>query len=147
SLGAEAIAPVLKFSDFEISGTGRVVYSFGMSKTWPLEGFAVPGTASGSVSWAEAALGPRVSYLFSGPIVPYLEVRLHWLGSAFEMSETLGDLAGRETKRVGGDFAFSAALGADASVTDRIALKVLAGILPFAGGTDGLLSVGILYKF
>ncbi len=147
SLAAEAVAPFLKFSDFEISGTGRVVYSFGMSKTWPIEGFAVPGEAAGRMSWAEASVGPRVSYVFSGGIVPYLEVRVHWLGAAFKMTETLGDLVGNETKRVRGDFSFSAALGADASVTDRIVVKARAGILPFAGGVDSLLSVGILYKF
>ncbi len=147
SLGAEAVVPLHKFSEFEISGTGRIVYSFGMSKTWPLEGFAVVGKAAGSSSWVEAALGPRVSYLFFGRVVPYVEVCARWLGAGFEMTETLGDLVGNETKRVRGDFAFSVALGADASVTDRIAIKARAGILPFAGGVDSLLSVGVLYKF
>ena len=147
SLGAEAVAPLLKFSDFEISGTGRFVYTFGISKTWPLEGFAVEGKASGSASWAEAALGPRVTYVFSGPVVPYLEICLRWLGAGFKMAETLEDLVGSQTRRVGGDFSFSAVLGADFSVSDRIAVKAKAGILPFAGGVDRLLSVGILYKF
>lgn len=147
SLGAEAVAPILEFSDFEISGTGRFVYSFGMSKTWPLEDFAVAGKAAGSTSWAEASLGPRVSYLFFGRVVPYVEVSVRWLGSGFEMTETLGDLVGNETKRVRGDFSFSAVLGADFAATDRIAVRTRAGILPFAGGVDSLLSVGVLYKF
>ena len=147
SLGAEAVAPLLKFSDFEISGTGRLVYSFGMSKTWPLEGFAVEGKAAGSASWAEAALGPRVTYVFSGRVVPYLEICVRWLGAGFKMTETLGDLVGSQTKHVRGDISFSAVLGADFSVTDRIAVKAKAGILPYAGGVDSLLSVGVLYKF
>jgi len=147
SLGVEALAPLLKFSDFEISGTGRFVCSFGMSKTWPIEGFVVEGKAAGSTSWAEAALGPRLSYLFFGRVVPYVEVCARWLAAGFEMTETLGDLVGNETKRVRGDFSFSAALGADVAVSDRIAVKARVGIVPFAGGTDSLLSVGILYKF
>jgi hypothetical protein len=146
-LGAEAVAPVLKFSDFEISGTGRFVYSFGMSKTWPIEDFAVAGQAVGRSSWTEAALGPRISYLFFGRIVPYVEVSVRWLGAEFGMTETLSDLVGKETKRVRGDFSFSAVLGADFSATDRIAVRARAGILPFAGGIDSLLSVGVLYKF
>jgi hypothetical protein len=147
SLGAEAVAPLLKLSDFEISGTGRFVYSFGMSKTWSLEGFAVEGKAVGSSSWAEAALGPRVSYLFFGRVVPYVEVCARWLGAGFAMTETLADLVGKETKRVRGDFSFSAVLGADAAVTDHIAVKGRAGVLPYAGGVDSLLSIGVLYKF
>src|SRR5512135_1698988 len=147
SLGAEAVAPLLRFSDFEISGTGRFVYSFGMSKTWPLEDFAVPGKAVGRSSWAEAALGPRVSYLFFGRFVPYIEVGVRWLGAGFRMSETLEDLVGQETKRVRGDFSFSAVLGADFSATDRIAVRARAGILPFAGGVDSLFSIAVLYKY
>jgi len=147
TLGAEAVVPIRKFSDFEISGTGRFVYSFGMSKTWPLEDFAVDGEAEGRSSWAEIAAGPRVSYLFFGRVVPYAEVCLRWLRSGFRMTETLEDLGGTETKRVRGDVSFSVALGADAVVSDRLAVRGKVGILPFAGGVDSLLSLGILYKF
>jgi hypothetical protein len=38
-------------------------------------------------------------------------------------------------------------VGADAAVTGRISVKAKAGIMPYAGGIDGLLSIGILYKF
>jgi opacity protein-like surface antigen len=147
AFGAEVVAPFLKLSDFEIAGTGRIVYSFGMSKTWPLEGFAVDGKASGESSWFEMAAGPRVSYHFFGRVVPYLEFCARWLGAGFKMTETLEDLDGTEKKQVRGDFAFSAALGADAAVTDRISIKAKAGILPFAGGVDGLISIGVMYKF
>jgi hypothetical protein len=147
AFGAEVVAPVAKFSDFEISGTGRFVYAFAMSKTWPLVDFAVEGEARGESNWAEAAVGPRVSYLFFGRVIPYVEICARWLGAGFKMTETLADLSGTESKRVGGDFSFSAALGADAAVTDRIAVKARAGILPYAGGVDGLISVAVLYKF
>jgi hypothetical protein len=63
------------------------------------------------------------------------------------MGETLGELAGSETKKVGGDFAFGAALGVDAEVSRRIALRGQIGILPFAGGVDTVATVGVLYRF
>ncbi len=146
-LGAEGFVPVRRFSDFEISGTGRLVYSFGMSRTWTLEGFAVPGRATGQSNWFEAAAGPRLSYLIFGRVVPYLEVWARWLTAGFEMSEALEDLTGTETKRVRGNFGISASLGADAAVTDRISVRAKAGFRPYVGGVDGLFSVGVLYKF
>jgi hypothetical protein len=118
-----------------------------MSKTWPLEGFAVEGEARGSSSWLEAAVGPRLSYLFFGRVVPYLEICARWLRADFEMSETLEDLGGAEKKLVRGDLQLSFALGADAAVTDRIVIEAKAGILPYTGGVNGLVSLGVLYKF
>jgi hypothetical protein len=41
-LGAELEALLLKSGGFEIKAAGRFVSSFGMSRTWPLEGFAGP---------------------------------------------------------------------------------------------------------
>jgi hypothetical protein len=147
TLGLEALTPIAKFQDFEISGTGRVVYSFGLSKTWALTDFAVPGTAKGKASWLEAAAGPRLSYVFFGRIVPYLEVWARWFRAAFDMTETLADLGGSQGRRVRGDLSLSAALGADAKVSDRVTVKAKLAILPFAGGVDGLAAIGIAYKF
>jgi hypothetical protein len=147
ALGAETVVPIRKLSDFEISGTGRIVYSFGMSKTWALEDFAVAGKAVGESSWLEAAAGPRLSYVVSAWIVPYVEVWARWLHADFDMTETLGDLAGRQSRSVHGDLEFSVALGADANVTDRIAVKAKAGFLPYAGGVDGVGTIAILYRF
>lgn len=146
-LGAEAAVPIKKFSDFELGGTGRFLYSLGVSKTWPIEDFAVEGEARGKAGWMEAAVGPRLSYFFFGRVVPYAELSLRWLRADFRMTETLADLSGTELKLVRGDLSFCAALGADATVTDRISVKAKAGIMPYAGGVDGLLSIGILYKF
>lgn len=146
-LGAELVAPLLKRGDFEISAAGRFVLSFGMSKTWPLEGFAVEGEATGKPSWIEASVGPRFAYLFFGRVVPYVEVSARWLQADFRMTETLGDLDGVEKKQVNGDLAFSVSLGADAKVSDRLAVKAKAGFIPYAGGVDALASVGLLYRF
>jgi len=147
ALGVDVDAPLYKFSDFEIGGTARFVYSIGMSTTWPLEGFAVEGEARGSSSWMEAAVGPRLSYLFFGRVVPYLEICARWLRADFEMRETLEDLSGAEKKLVRGDLQLSFAIGADAAVTDRIVIEAKAGILPYTGGVNGLASLGVLYKF
>jgi hypothetical protein len=146
-LGAELEAPLIEYGDFEIKAAGRLVSSFGMSKTWPLEGFAVEGKAKGRSNWMEASAGPRVAYLLSGAFVPYLEVSARWLRADFRMEETLEDLQGRETKRIKGDFSFSVALGGDARVSDRLTIKAKAGFIPYAGGVDALASVGLLYLF
>lgn len=147
ALGAEAEAPLKKFGRFEIRAAGRLVYHFGMTKTWPLEGFAVEGRATGQPSWLEVAAGPRVAYLASGRIVPFLELSGRMLWAAYRMTEVLGEIEGRETKKVSGDLAAELAAGANARVTDRIALEVRIGVLPRAGGADAGFSLGFLYGF
>jgi hypothetical protein len=146
AFGAEARVPVKRISDFEISGTGRFVYSFGMTRTWPLEGFAVEGRADGSMDWLEAAIGPRIAYRGFGKILPFLELSARWLRAGFAMKETLDDLAGRETKRAS-KVSAGLALGAEAELTGRIGLNARAGIVPRAGGVDALVTAGCRYKF
>ncbi len=146
-LGAELESHLLNYRNFEIKAAGRFVSSFGMSKTWPLEGFAVDGEAKGRSNWMEASAGPRVAYIFSDMFVPYLEVNIRWLRADFRMEETLDDLVGLETKRVKGDLSFGVALGGDARVSDRLTIKAKAGFVPRSGGADALFSVGLLYAF
>jgi len=146
-LGAEAGAALKRLGDFEIGAVGRFVYNFGMSKSWPLEGFAVDGQATAQPSWLELAVGPRVVYGAFDRVVPYVEVTARMLWAGIRMTEVLGELEGRETKRVNGDFAVAVALGADARVTDRIAVKGKAGIMPTTGGIDTVFSFGVLYGF
>lgn len=146
-LGAELEALLLKSGDFEIKAAGRFVSSFGMSRTWPLEGFAVVGEAKGRSNWMEASAGPRLAYLLSDAFVPYLEVNARWLRADFRMEETLEDLQGHEKKLVKGDLSFSVALGGDTRVSDRLTIKAKAGLVPYAGGADVLASVGLLYMF
>ena len=133
-------------SGFEISGTGRFVYSFGMKRTWPLEGFAVEGQAEGSADWMEAAIGPRVAYLGFDKIRPFLEISCRWLHTGFAMTETLDDLTGRETKRAS-KLSAGVALGAEAELSGRISFEARAGFVSRAGGVDGLAVAGLRYKF
>jgi hypothetical protein len=146
ALGAEAAVPLGRFSSFEIGGAGRIVYSMGMKKTWPLEGFAVEGEAEGTMRWVEAAIGPRVAYRSLDKIVPYLEITLRWLHANFEMTETLGDLGGREARSADG-VAVGLAVGADADIAGRFAVRAKAGLVPGSRGTGWLASIGVLYKF
>lgn len=146
-VGAELEAPVLAFGDFEIKAAGRFLSSFGMSKTWPLEDFAVDGQAKGRTNWMEASAGPRLAYLFFGGFVPYLEVSARWLTADFRMDETLDDLQASEKKRVKGDFSIGISLGGDARVSDRLVVRAKAGFIPFAGGVDALASIGLSYVF
>jgi hypothetical protein len=146
AFGAEALVPVRRFSDFEISGTARFVYSFGMKKTWPLEGFAVEGRAEGTASWMEAAIGPRIAYHGFGRVLPFLEISCRWFHAGFAMRETLDDLAGRETKGAS-RLSAGVALGAEAELSGPLSVKARAGIVPCSGGVDGLFTAGLLYKF
>lgn len=146
-LGAELDAVLFDFRDFEISAHGRFVSSYGLARTWPLEDFAVPGQAEGKANWMEASAGPRLAYRFSGGFVPYLEVAARWLQADVRMEETLDDLHGTEQKRVQGDFSLSVSLGGDIQLTERLMIRAQAGIAPFAGGVDGLASVGLVFAF
>jgi hypothetical protein len=146
-LGAELEAALFDLGDVEIGAAGRFVSSFGLARTWPLEGFAVPGEASGKVNWMEASAGPRVMYRVSRVFAPYLEAAVRWFRVDARMDETLEDLHGSEKKSVSGDVAFSFALGADIPLSERLKVRAKAGIAPFAGGVDGLASVGLAYAF
>lgn len=147
AVGTEVRARFLKSGDFEIRGVGRIVSSFGLTRTWPLEGFAVPGETSGRLNWTEASVGPEVSYLFFGKFIPSLEVFARWLWVDFKMDQTLGDLTGAETKRVKADLAFGASLGGEYPLSGRLTLTARAGILPYPGGVDSMASAGFRYKF
>jgi hypothetical protein len=147
SLAAEAAVPVRNFGDFEIGAAGRIVYSFGIARSWPLEGFAVEGKATGEPTWFEISVGPRVAYRALGRVVPFAELSARLLWAGFRMSETLGELTGAETKHVRGDFALALAAGADVRASDRITVRAKAGIMPASGGADGLLSLSMLYSF
>ena len=146
-LGAGVSAPVARSGAIEIGAAARIVYSMGLTKSWTLEGFAVEGRAEGRPDWMELAVGPRVTVVSLGRVRPYLEATARWLRADFRMTEVLGDLEGEELKRVGGDLAVGLAVGADAMLTDHVALVAKAGVMPRAGGLDGLAAAGLLYRF
>jgi hypothetical protein len=146
-LGAGVRARLLTFGNFEIEGVGRFVYSLGFKTTWPLQGFAVPGNATGRPAWLEGSGGARLSYGSSGRFVPYAVVQASFFSGSFAMDEILGDLTGHEAKKLKSKNLLEVTLGADFRVAERLTLRAEAGILPYAGAVDGVASAGFLYRF
>lgn len=147
AVGAEVRTRLVKTGEFEIKGVGQIASSFGLERTWPLEGFAVPGEARGRLNWTEVSVGPEISYLSFGAFIPSLEVFARWLWVDFKMDQTLGDLTGAETKRVKAALAFVASLGGEYALSERLTLSARVGIMPYAGGVDGTASAGFRYRF
>jgi hypothetical protein len=146
-LSAGGRARLLSPGDFEIEGAARFVYSLGLKKSWPMEGFTVPGEATGKPTWIEVSAGPRVSYLASEKLVPYLSLSACLFSGNFDLAETLGDLSGREKKNIRGKSLLEVSLGADYKISPRFNLRAEAGFLPYAGGVDGVVSAGLLFLF
>jgi len=146
-LGAAVRVRLARIGAFEIGADGRFVSSLGLSKTWALAGFAVEGTVKGSPTWFEAAGGPRISYVGTGRLVPYLTVMADWLSGKFTLDQSLGDLTGHEAKKVTGKGFLAASAGADWEFSDRLLLRGEAGVLPYSGGMDFRASLGLFYRF
>jgi hypothetical protein len=147
ALGAEARYRFMKSGDFEIKGMGRIVSSFGIARTWPMEGFAVPGESIGRLNWTEVSFGPEAAYLFFGKFVPSIEVSARWLWVGFKMDQTLDGLQGTETKSVKADFGVGVSLRGEYQLSRHITLTAKAGILPYPGGVDSMASAGFHYAF
>jgi hypothetical protein len=147
ALAAEIRAFLLRTGDFEIEGVGRIVSSFGFTKTWPLEGFAVEGNTRGRPVWFEATAGGRITTAFFGRFRPYLLVAGNFLWASFEMDQTLEDLVGSETKKGRGKSALATAFGASYEVNPRFSVIAEAILLPYPGGIDSSLSLGLSLAF
>ena len=146
-LSAGGRARLISLDNFEIEGAGRFVYSLGLKKSWPMEGFTVPGEATGKPTWVEVSAGPRVSYMVSDKFVPYLNLSACLFSGNFDLAETLGDLSGREKKHVRGKSLLEVSLGADYRISGRFSISAEAGFLPYPGGADGAVSAGLLFLF
>ena len=146
-VGAGFRARLLRHGKLEIEGVGRFVYCLGSTKGWTLEGFAVEGHATGRPAWIEATLGPRISLVAGGKLVPFLTISGNWFSGSFKMTETLGDLSGSEKKTVRAKGFIEISLGARYQVSKRACFTAEAGFLPRSGGVDGALSAGLTYRF
>ncbi len=146
-LGAGLRGRFFRSGDFEIEGAARFVYSFKLSKTWTLEDFSVPATATGGPTWMRVTVGPRFLYHASDKVTPYLSVSADWFSGHFEIAEDIGDLSGQEKKKVNGKGMADIALGLDYRISNKVTLRAEAGFLPYSGGVDTALSVGFLYNF
>ncbi|HVP92097.1 MAG TPA: hypothetical protein VMS75_12885 [Terriglobales bacterium] len=146
-LGGGLAAKLGAFGRLEIEGAGRFVYSQGATKTRPMSDFTVSGSAGAKPAWLEASLGPRLLYRASPGFVPYLRVAASWFRGSLTMTETLGDLAGREKLTLKAKAFLEAALGADVMLRARLTLRAEAGLLPRPGGADAAASAGLFYRF
>jgi hypothetical protein len=147
ALGGEIRGILLRSGEIEIEGIARAVSSIGLTKTWPLEGFAVDGEVRGRQVWFEAVAGARISSTFFGRFRPYLLIAGDFLRGNFKMDETLEDLVGSETKKIKGKSAIFTAFGASFEISPRLSVVAEAALLPYPGGIDSCLSVGIFRVF
>lgn len=145
--GAGLAARIGAFGRFEIEGAGRIVYSQGTTKTLPMSDFTVSGSAGAKPAWLEASLGPRLIYRASPGFVPYLRVAADLFRASLTMTETLGDLSGRQKLTLKAKAFLEAALGADVKLGARLTLRAEAGLLPRPGGADAAASAGLFYRF
>ena len=89
-VGAGFRARFLRRGKLEIEGVGRFVYCLGSTKTWALEGFAVEGHATGRPSWIEASLGPRISFVAGGRLVPFVTISGNWFSGQLQDGRDAG---------------------------------------------------------
>jgi hypothetical protein len=147
ALGAEIWGVLLRTGEIEIEGIARTVSSIGLTKTWPLEGFAVDGEIRGRQTWFEAVAGARITSTFFGRLRPYLLIAGDFLRGSFKVDEALEDLVGSETKKIKGKSAIFTAFGASFEISPRLTVVAEAALLPYPGGIDSCLSIGIFRVF
>lgn len=135
------------FGDFETGARARYVIFTGPSKTLPIEGFAVAGEAVGKPKWSELEIGPTLAYKAYKNFTPYLGVSLSWFRGDFRMTETLGELAGSQVRKLAQKGLLRVALGATYDLGRRIVIDGEAGIVPVKGGSDIGATVRLLYGF
>ncbi len=145
--GAGVRSRFLRIGGVGIGGVGRLTAVYGLAKKWPLEGFAVPGDSVGRLSWAEASVGPYLSYDRSGKFVPTLEISARWLWARLRMDQDLGDLSGTESKKVAADPAAAVSVEGEYRLSGSAALRVRGGVLLRGGATDIEAAAGFHYRF
>lgn len=133
--------------DFEIKASGRLVSSFGLNKTWAIEGLAVDGQAKGKPSWIQIAAGPSLVYTGAGSLRPYASLEFVWLQGSFSMRETVDVLNGTEDKKFKGKGLFQVSLGGIYDLSDALSVEAEAYALPYGGGLDIGGRAGILFSF
>jgi len=147
ALGASIGKAFWLLDEFVIELQGRVRSSLSLKKNWTLEGFAVPGNASGTNWWAEASVGPKISYHFFGKFVPYLSIAGSYFTGAFNMKEKLENLKASEKKTFKGKSFLEVIFGSELIVSQKLQFVAEAGFRPYKGGLDTILTVATLIEF
>ncbi len=147
TFGAEIAARALTWGAFELDGRARFLASTGSLKTWPMNGFAVPGEARSKPNWTALEAGPQVSYNGLKNVVPYLFAVASWLSGDILMEETLEDLQGDQTLSIKGAGLVRTGAGATLALGRRASLRAEAGLTPRRGGADYDARLALLYSF
>ncbi len=138
---------IFTYGNFETGARASFVFYSGSSKSWPIEGFAVEGDATGRPKWSEFEIGPTLSYKAAGGFTPYLGVSLNWLRGDFRMTETLGELGGEQGRKFAQKGLLRIALGAAFDLGRGFVVDGEAGVIPSKGRTDIGANVRLLYGF
>ncbi len=146
-LGARVDQHVLAFGSYELDAEAGFVTALGLTKTWTLEGFAVPGTAKGKPTWRQIWAGPVLRYTASPIVIPRVMVGVDWLSGTVSMDETLDGLTGTHTTDIKGQGLLRIGAGAEIRPMARVAVDVDASAVPRSGGVDFRWSVGAAYLF
>lgn len=147
AFGAGVRKSLIAFGDFETGARVRYVIFMGSSKTWPIEGFAVAGEATGKPKWSEFEIGPTLTYRAYEHFTPYMGVSLSWFRGDFRMTETLGELGGTQVRKLAQKGLLRVALGASWDIGRGVVVDGEAGIIPVKGGTNIGATVRLLYGF
>ncbi len=135
------------FGDFETGARAGYVIFTGPAKTWPIEGFAVTGTAQGKPKWSEFEIGPTLTYKAYRSFTPWLGVSLSWFQGDFSMTEKLGELTGTQARKLAQKGLLRFSLGASWDIGRGFVVDGEAGIVPAKGGSNIGANVRLLYGF
>lgn len=135
--GAEIRQDLISFGYFEIKALAQFVMYFGMTKTYELTDLNTAGTVDARPDyWMRAQIGPVFSYRGFEYFSPFLSVSFNKLWGKFTMTETIGDLAGTEEKKISGKGVVGVALGTTFESSPNFRLTAEGTLIPFSKGAN-----------
>ncbi len=146
-LGGEVKAALLSGGSFGLDISGQLMASLGASKKWDIPDLAVEGTAEGKPVWLRAVAGPVFTFGRSQSFRPYLYPNVRYLWGTFELKETIQDLTGTEKKDIKGRGLAGISAGADSLLSQKILLRIEAGLYPHSDGADYSAMATIIFSF
>lgn len=147
AFGAGIRKSLFVFGDFETGARAGYVIFTGPAKKWPIEGFAVTGTAEGKPKWSEFEIGPTLTYKAYRNFTPWLGLSLSWFRGDFSMTEKLGELAGTQVRKLVQKGLLRISLGTSWDIGRGFVVDGEAGFVPAKGGSDLGATVRLLYGF
>jgi len=147
--GAGFDQSLITFGYFEIKALAQFVMYFGPAKNFEVTDLNVDGKLEAQPNyWMRAQVGPSLVYRGFEYFSPFLSVAFNKLWGKFTVTETVGDLAGTEEKKISGKSVIGIALGTTFESSPNFSLTAQGTLLPFSrGANQGLgLDVGATLK-